>query len=469
MAQGNLATDVRNKLAANLQVLRRYDNQIEALIDTTSHAVLYQFQDATQTWAEKGVRGTLFIYKRATAPYYGFMIMNRLGVDNYTEELSAEMSFLPSGEIVIYSSKSMGCAMGIWIYAEEDRTRILEQLSLCCKSKGGEQGPQPLYPKNAHEESEFKRQYPRSRSNSRKDGGVDNLSAVINHTRQQQQQKQQQQRSVSNAAPVVDAEGVSDLVKKLRAIGIEPTANADKQPSTGGASGNAQPRATAVPTVKLTSPQHSNEQAAQLGNGQTANGNGVVAGAFQAVTMQQPVSPALHPAPSPFPPSTIVTPLPAQGMPGPPGAAAYGQAWHAHMSSPPMSSPPMMRSVHASPAPATYGMGLPVAAAAAAGAAPSPAPAYAMGIPGMVVPAGMLTVGAAGPSVAQNLAEQLVSLVRQRMNTLHTGSTSADAAAVAQAQREYCREWLIRVIQMDDELVDAFVRRFPPPAPPPPQ
>ncbi|KAJ2084116.1 hypothetical protein H4R24_000325 [Coemansia sp. RSA 988] len=64
MAPGKLSPDARRKLAANLQVLRRYDSQIEALIDTTSHVVLYQFQEENQTWANKEVEGALFIFKR---------------------------------------------------------------------------------------------------------------------------------------------------------------------------------------------------------------------------------------------------------------------------------------------------------------------------------------------------------------------------------------------------------------------
>ncbi|KAJ1665453.1 hypothetical protein IW140_003422 [Coemansia sp. RSA 1813] len=450
MTPGNLTTDARKKLAANLQVLRRYDNQIEAIIDTTSHVVLYQFQEDTQSWANKEVEGALFIYKRATMPHYGFTIMNRVGVENYTEYLSAEMSFQTSGQILIYTSKNSSSIVGVWIYEEEDRARIPEQLSICCKSEAGDQSPQRLYPKNANEESEFQRLYPRSRSNSRKDGNA--LSTIVNHTRQQKQQQKQQQQKCSTDSSVLaaDAGGVADLVKKLRAIGIEPTANLDNQPK----SAVADAAGIKADYVQFSGAQHANEQEQVRRTQPTvqlANGQGVAA-VFQAVTMsiQPPSSPALHPAPSPFPPSTIATPLPAQGMSGIGPGASYGQTWQAQMSGPPMARP-----AHASPAPAAYGAGM-------------------QGIPGMVVPEGMspqpLGVPAvAGASIAQNLAEQLVSLVRQRMNTLHTGSTTGNTAVVAQAQREYCREWLIRVIQMDDELVDAFVRRFPPPAPPPQQ
>ncbi|KAJ1950337.1 hypothetical protein EC988_004427, partial [Linderina pennispora] len=42
--------ETRKKLAANLQVLRRYDEHIQAIVGTTSHVVLYQFQQESSTW-----------------------------------------------------------------------------------------------------------------------------------------------------------------------------------------------------------------------------------------------------------------------------------------------------------------------------------------------------------------------------------------------------------------------------------
>ncbi|KAJ2819549.1 hypothetical protein FBU31_005492, partial [Coemansia sp. 'formosensis'] len=68
---------------------------------------------------------------------------------------------------------------------------------------------------------------------------------------------------------------------------------------------------------------------------------------------------------------------------------------------------------------------------------------------------------------------QLVSLVRQRMDSAQQGAgggrqqKAALSPDAVKAQRDYCREWLIRVIQADDELVDAFAQRFPPPIFPP--
>ncbi|KAI8325656.1 PH domain-like protein, partial [Martensiomyces pterosporus] len=127
MAPSKLSSDARKKLAANLQVLRRYDSEIQAIIDTTSHVVLYQFQHDTSSWAKKDVEGALFIFQRASAPCYGFMVMNRLSLDNYTELLNPEMNFQPSDQFLIYRSDG-GDVIGIWIYEESDRIRISSQL-----------------------------------------------------------------------------------------------------------------------------------------------------------------------------------------------------------------------------------------------------------------------------------------------------------------------------------------------------
>ncbi|KAJ2420013.1 hypothetical protein GGF41_004418 [Coemansia sp. RSA 2531] len=50
-----------------------------------------------------------------------------------------------------------------------------------------------------------------------------------------------------------------------------------------------------------------------------------------------------------------------------------------------------------------------------------------------------------------------------QQGALATGNQQKLSPDAMKVQRDYCREWLIRVIQADDELVDAFAQRFPPP------
>ncbi|KAJ2046539.1 hypothetical protein GGH13_009320, partial [Coemansia sp. S155-1] len=169
-----------------------------------------------------------------SAPHYGFTIMNRLGLENFTEHLGADMSFQASDQIIMYTSTSGSVILGVWIYEEADRVRIPEQLEQCCKSVKSAfsgQSPQRLYPKNSDEEKEFERLYPRSRSNSRKDAGADYqgssnaLSTIVNHSRQKQQKKNAGDANVPAAA----VPNVLDLASKMQAIGIDFNAGPEAQ------------------------------------------------------------------------------------------------------------------------------------------------------------------------------------------------------------------------------------------------
>ncbi|KAJ2341951.1 hypothetical protein GGF43_006049, partial [Coemansia sp. RSA 2618] len=417
-----------------------------------------------------------------------------------------------SDQIVIYTSASNSGIVGIWIYEEADRKRVPEQLSMCCANANSAAlgpGMQYLYPRNAEEEGEFQRMYPRSRSNSRKDGNFEQangnvLTNIINRTRQQQQQQQQQQNQSKGRQQDDSGSNVAvDLVSKLQAFGLGP-ARAGSQPQNANDSvARALPADPAIILArKSVNPHDMNGSSASRVPGPTegsafksplpvpsVHGQAVSNG---GQAMQSPASPALHPVPSPFPPSSIATPLPGQG---PPGASAMGMQqppalWH-------MYGGAVARSAHASPAPPNYGP-VPGMFAFPHMTAGTPQPSMPMtqvpmGQPPMTqVPisqppmtqmpmtqtpmsqAPMTQAQHAGegvaPSVAQNLAEQLVSLVRQRMGSAQDGQARSPDVAQAglspdavRMQRDYCREWLLRVIRADDELVDAFARRFPPP------
>ncbi|KAJ2712667.1 hypothetical protein H4R19_002640, partial [Coemansia spiralis] len=457
-----------------------------------------------------------------TAPHYGFTILNRVGVENFTEVLDEGMSFQVSDQIIIYTSQRSGI-VGVWIYEEADRARIPEQLGACCADLNAHPagcGVQTLYPQNAEEVSEFRRTYPRSRSNSRKDGGADAagtnpLSAFINQTRQQQEQQQQGGGLAGASNGTGGDAAAAGLASKLQAIGLDVSGGARVQPQNAGANGGA-PALYADPAIimarKSVNPQDMNANDRLAGKqysptstdasdgasfksplpmpstyGQPANNNVGGHAMRSGQPLPQAPSPVLHPVQATLPPSVIATPLPAQGLPtgfpGPvPGAAG--------MQPGPMFWGPPPRSVHASPAPVGF-VGVPAMASyspmpgnhPAASQIPQPPVHMMHPHPQMVAASGPSGPNGTTPSVAQNLAEQLVSLVRQRMNSVHqsSGASPMPRAASAQpppgqpasaikAQRDYCREWLIRVIQADDELVDAFAQRFPPPiATPQPQ
>ncbi|KAF9968701.1 hypothetical protein BGZ70_010207 [Mortierella alpina] len=117
--------------AVNLSVLQRHDAYISDIIDSSSYVVVYKFDEASQAWTKKGVEGTMFVFKRSTAPSYGFFIMNRLGLDNLMADLTADMALQLTSDYIIYRDEKD--IHGIWIYEPADRDRIGEKLMDCCK------------------------------------------------------------------------------------------------------------------------------------------------------------------------------------------------------------------------------------------------------------------------------------------------------------------------------------------------
>ena len=74
----------------NLKVLRNDDPNIERIVASSKHAVLYGFDPASRQWARKNVEGSLFVVKRATAPFDAFVVLNRCGAKNLTVEIGGE-------------------------------------------------------------------------------------------------------------------------------------------------------------------------------------------------------------------------------------------------------------------------------------------------------------------------------------------------------------------------------------------
>ncbi|KAJ1936847.1 hypothetical protein FBU59_004927, partial [Linderina macrospora] len=335
------------------------------------------------------------------------------------------------------------------------------------------------------EERRFQQAYPRSRSNSKREGGSGSgnsnenaeLQALITRTKQIQQQRNQVQTQTSNG---------NSLVSKLQALGLDPSGGGQQQEQAAVPSALAEDPAIVLARKSSVKPQEmGGSGSSSQGAGESAfrsslpvptthaqNGTAANVGAYSA--MQPPPSPpALHPVPSPYPASTITTPLPSNANPA--LAQRMQQAfWHAQMG--PMEGMP----AHASPGPLPPpqfammpGMhAFPQLAAGHPGmhGSPAPMPPFVSGTPQAQAQAPPPPPPAASSAMAQNLAEQLVSLVKQRMNPGQSSEPAAGVQAQAQvppevvkAQRAFCRDWLIHVIQSDDELVDAFVQRFPPP------
>ncbi|KAG0306460.1 hypothetical protein BGZ99_001760, partial [Dissophora globulifera] len=132
--------------AVNLSVLQRHDPHISDILDSSSHVVVYKFDEDSQAWTKKGVEGTMFVFKRTTLPSYGFFIMNRLGLDNFMADLTGDMALQLTSDYIIYRDEKD--IHGIWIYEPTDRDRIGEKLLECCQ-KAKEETSVPTKPQMA--------------------------------------------------------------------------------------------------------------------------------------------------------------------------------------------------------------------------------------------------------------------------------------------------------------------------------
>ncbi|CAH1761323.1 1885_t:CDS:2 [Entrophospora sp. SA101] len=117
--------DFAARNAVNLSVLKRHDEYIVEIIDTSSHVVVYLFDRDQSTWTKKGVEGTISIQ-----PVFGFIVMNRLGLDNFMAPLVDNMDLEFKDEYIIYRTDD-DVIHGIWIFEPKDRDRIGKSMKKC--------------------------------------------------------------------------------------------------------------------------------------------------------------------------------------------------------------------------------------------------------------------------------------------------------------------------------------------------
>ncbi|KAJ3071769.1 mRNA-decapping enzyme 1B [Podochytrium sp. JEL0797] len=125
--------DFAQKNAHNLRVLRRLDSFVAEILDSTSHVVLYEFDEERQSWNKRGIEGSLFILRRQDQPLqHRLLILNRLGIDNLEVDLNDDIEFQVTGDYVIYRDPRMEHVQGLWIYEAQDRIRMAESLQDKC-------------------------------------------------------------------------------------------------------------------------------------------------------------------------------------------------------------------------------------------------------------------------------------------------------------------------------------------------
>lgn len=120
----------------NLKVLQRHEPLTESIVSIAPFAVVYTYSQTSELWDKCGIEGTLFITKLQPRPHphqsggggggggerYSVLILNRLGLNNFSYELTSPENVELSDEefIVLNDLDQQGKVMvhGIWVFSD---------------------------------------------------------------------------------------------------------------------------------------------------------------------------------------------------------------------------------------------------------------------------------------------------------------------------------------------------------------
>lgn len=152
------------KNTLNFNVISRYDPEVKQLLYTTSHCVLYKYDDSSQEWVKTDFQGALTLYLRdfespnSGVPLeysdlqrlfcYGLLLLNRLNPECFSLGLlpnKVTAHYFPNGlkgngvqqmdveiaDNLIMVKNLLGQIYGLWIFNEDDRQKLYKLMSFC--------------------------------------------------------------------------------------------------------------------------------------------------------------------------------------------------------------------------------------------------------------------------------------------------------------------------------------------------
>lgn len=156
------------KITLNFNVISRYDPAVKQLLYTTSHCVIYKYDDPTQEWVKSEFQGTLALYLRNfVSPShggplvyqelqqlfcYGLILLNRLSPECFSLGLlpnKVTRQYLPNGlnnsgvtemdveinDNLIIVKNLLGEIYGLWVFNEDDRQKLYKLISFCLNNE----------------------------------------------------------------------------------------------------------------------------------------------------------------------------------------------------------------------------------------------------------------------------------------------------------------------------------------------
>ncbi|KAI3639671.1 hypothetical protein MIR68_002365 [Amoeboaphelidium protococcarum] len=119
----------------NMSTLNRIDLQIMDIVDKCTNATLYEYDAKKNDIVKRNCEGILFLVKRSVEPFYGLVLLNRLGPENFTTTLHPRVKFnqYSSGgdkQMLIFQDGVR--IYGLYIQELQDCTKLFDYLKLFC-------------------------------------------------------------------------------------------------------------------------------------------------------------------------------------------------------------------------------------------------------------------------------------------------------------------------------------------------
>lgn len=118
------------ELRMSVTSIKIVDPYAKDILATSTHVVLYKFNNSINEWEKTDTEGALFVYSRIAEPFHSLMIVNRLSQNNLIEPIVREFEYQMQVPFLLYRN-SKNKIFGIWFYNKEECiniTYLLESL-----------------------------------------------------------------------------------------------------------------------------------------------------------------------------------------------------------------------------------------------------------------------------------------------------------------------------------------------------
>jgi hypothetical protein len=116
-----------DSMKMNLRVIQRIDSSAISIKQVASHVAMYSFSVESQEWVKLDIDGPLFLYEKSVSPFYGCIVLNRLGLTNFSTFINSNQILTSMDNYLMYrdtQDPSLSTIYGFWFHDSSERDRI---------------------------------------------------------------------------------------------------------------------------------------------------------------------------------------------------------------------------------------------------------------------------------------------------------------------------------------------------------